>query len=67
MRDLIDALVRETGTSTAEALRRAVSIYAVLIDGHKSGKVLQLVGKDGTKETLRLIPLVAVEENRSGE
>ncbi len=57
MRDLIDELVEETGAATrAEILRRAVSIYAMLLEETKGGRRLQIVGKKGPPERVLLAP-----------
>ncbi len=46
MRDLLDALVGESQAATrAEVIRRAISIYALLIREKKAGNRLELVSK----------------------
>lgn len=57
MRELLDKLVDESGASTrAEVMRRALSIYSILIDETSSGKRVVLVADDGKSEEIRLVP-----------
>jgi Arc/MetJ-type ribon-helix-helix transcriptional regulator len=55
MRELIDRLVVETeASSRAEVIRRALSIYAIVLDEAAAGKRVEVVDTQ-TKERERLI------------
>ena len=56
MHEKLEQLVATTGLATrAEVLRRAISIYAVLLDEEKAGAKVELVGPDSVRKRLILI------------
>ena len=49
----LEELIEQTGLSTrAEVLRRAISIYAVLVEEEKAGAKVELVGPDSIRKRL---------------
>ena len=55
MVELLDGLVRDTEAATrAEVLRRAVSVFALLISEKKAGRSLEIVGKNGKRRQIVL-------------
>ena len=56
MRVLLDELVDATDATTrGEVLRKAISLYGVLMDAKKEGKTVEFVSSNGPKTRERLI------------
>jgi hypothetical protein len=51
MKDIIDALAEESGTTQADVLRRAVALLKVVKDGESKGETPALVSADGRVTT----------------
>jgi len=57
MTELLERLTEETGATTrSEVIRRAISIYAVLVDEQKNGCKIELAAPDGKVMRVLLTP-----------
>lgn len=54
MRDLIDGLVEQTGTSRADVLRRAIALLKTVKEAEANGESPALISKEG-KVTVKLV------------